>query len=537
MVSPGPAKGGEEFSAHFKQAYDPPKGNPDAGKPALSPNEPPPAGGKEVSASPKPAAPAPKKTSADGPSPAPSKNADPSDPVKPAAETPPAASGEPAVLPQAQDPAPILSAPVMDLLATPVKPVDPAPKKEGETVVPTAEPPLGLLAPAVLPSEAVEDPVPDAAADVPSPSEKKTGKDNEKAADVPAPVQINVMAILPVPIEAVPEASVAASPVPADGGSIAPIGAAGTEPTAAKPLAAEAIPPANVPADSGPAPKPERSAATQSKAPKEKNISEKAPVSVASDGAAQKKPDADQPLRALAPSAPKPTPLSHADPSPRRAETDARKDAPPMKTDPRPDPVLPSAIVPRDTGPLEALPKPKAAASDAVAPVTASRPAVPAGAESIIFPSIDGTPAVSTPAAAPAVLTPSPVDLARQIHVHLESGRSVVRIDLHPDHLGELRISLETKGKDVSMQFTVDNDNARQSVVAGLREITGTLSTLGWSVTGLAVHVSSGGVGNGRGETGGPLWTAPAGSNVVPSEPEPGAAPAAAGQWRVDLVA
>ncbi|MBK8575169.1 MAG: flagellar hook-length control protein FliK [Elusimicrobia bacterium] len=146
-------------------------------------------------------------------------------------------------------------------------------------------------------------------------------------------------------------------------------------------------------------------------------------------------------------------------------------------------------------------------------------------------------PAESVRSAAP-VLTPSPVDLARQIHVHLESGRSVVHIELQPDHLGELRISMETKGKDVSMQFTVDNDNARHAVVAGLREITGTLSSLGWSVNGLAVHVSSGGVGNGRGDSLGPAWGQGQNqSNTLPTEPEVSAQKQGAGEWRVDLVA
>lgn len=145
----------------------------------------------------------------------------------------------------------------------------------------------------------------------------------------------------------------------------------------------------------------------------------------------------------------------------------------------------------------------------------------------------DGAAAKAAPATAP-----SPVDLARQIHVHLESGRSLVRIDLHPEHLGELRISLEAKGKDVSMQFTVDNDNARSAVVAGLREITGTLSTLGWSVSGLAVHVSSGGVGNGRGESNGPLWgESQKIPNTILPEPKTASPRRESGQWRVDLVA
>ena len=132
----------------------------------------------------------------------------------------------------------------------------------------------------------------------------------------------------------------------------------------------------------------------------------------------------------------------------------------------------------------------------------------------------------------------SPVDLARQIHVHLESGRSVVRIDLHPEHLGELRISMETKGKEVSMQFTVENDNARTTVVAGLREITGTLSSLGWNVNGLAVNVSSGGVGNGRGDANGPQWGQSKNlSNTLPAEPHVSAPRQGTGEWRVDLVA
>ncbi|MBP9127849.1 MAG: flagellar hook-length control protein FliK, partial [Elusimicrobia bacterium] len=135
-------------------------------------------------------------------------------------------------------------------------------------------------------------------------------------------------------------------------------------------------------------------------------------------------------------------------------------------------------------------------------------------------------------------LTPSPIELAKQIHVHLESGRSVVHVELHPDHLGEMNIALETKGKDVSMRFTVDNDTARHSVVAGLKELSGSLTTLGWTVNGLAVQVASGGVGNGRSDADGSRWAAfPVNANQVPVEQKTESRFAPSGAWRVDLVA
>jgi hypothetical protein len=220
--------------------------------------------------------------------------------------------------------------------------------------------------------------------------------------------------------------------------------------------------------------------------------------------------------------------------------------------------------VPRDASPTKDVPSPSANVHPTVlAPVSQATESIPsykeipgissvhartAGqvgdpaplASGIISQSVPVTARASAKAELPAppAATPSPVDLARQIHVHLESGRSVVRIDLHPDHLGELRISLETKGKDVSMQFTVDNDHARTAVVAGLREITGTLSSLGWNVNGLAVNVSSGGVGDGRGETPGTLWNQgkPNSNNLQP-DPSPGTPPPATEGWRVNLVA
>ena len=142
------------------------------------------------------------------------------------------------------------------------------------------------------------------------------------------------------------------------------------------------------------------------------------------------------------------------------------------------------------------------------------------------------------PAVPVPVLSPSPVELAKQIHVHLESGRSVVHVELHPEHLGEMNIALEAKGKDVSMRFTVDNDTARHSVVAGLKELSGSLNTLGWTVNGLAVQVASGGVGNGRSDADGSRWAAfPVNVNQVPLEQKTESRPSPSGAWRVDLVA
>jgi hypothetical protein len=142
------------------------------------------------------------------------------------------------------------------------------------------------------------------------------------------------------------------------------------------------------------------------------------------------------------------------------------------------------------------------------------------------------------PAVPVPVLSPSPMELAKQIHVHLESGRSVVHVELHPEHLGEMNIALEAKGKDVSMRFTVENDSARHSVVAGLKELSGSLNTLGWTVNGLAVQVASGGVGNGRSDADGSRWSAfPVNANQVPVETKTDTRPASTGVWRVDLVA
>jgi hypothetical protein len=163
------------------------------------------------------------------------------------------------------------------------------------------------------------------------------------------------------------------------------------------------------------------------------------------------------------------------------------------------------------------------------------------GGPGLTFPEIEVSKTVAgvpTPPPAPPEFKPSPLELARQIHVHLESGRSVVRMDLQPEQLGELHIALEAKGKDVSMQFRVENDSARQAVASGLRELSGTLSTLGWSVNGLSVSVSSGGVGTGRGDGGNSGW-APSSSpsNILEDESGTSHVEKAPGGWRVDLVA
>lgn len=226
----------------------------------------------------------------------------------------------------------------------------------------------------------------------------------------------------------------------------------------------------------------------------------------------------------------------------KKQEMDVRNDSPPTKEIPAPNATLPSDVMPQVPLTSDAIPKPKD--TPGVAPIHAETTVsgegpfvVTTGMGTHTAPVSDAAPA-SAERPAPQVVTPSPIDLARQIHVHLASGRSVVRIDLHPNHLGELRISMETKGKDVSMQFTVDNDQARTAVVAGLREITGTLSSLGWSVSGLAVHVSSGGVGDGRGETPGTLWgQGKSNSNTVEPEIKTVAPSPNAGRWRVNLVA
>ncbi len=225
-------------------------------------------------------------------------------------------------------------------------------------------------------------------------------------------------------------------------------------------------------------------------------------------------------------------------PAKQKIGKEVQNDSAPVKEGPLPSVVFQPEVVSQVPLVTEGLPKlkdvqgippvPSAAAAHVGVPVQLSPEPVQTTA-----PVLEGGPAKAGP-----VVTPSPVDLAQQIHVHLESGRSVVRIDLHPEHLGELRISMETKGKDVSMQFTVDNDTARTTVVAGLREITGTLSSLGWTVNGLAVHVSSGGVGNGRGDAQGSLWTQGQNmSNTLPSAPDVSVPKQRTGEWRVDLVA
>ncbi len=180
------------------------------------------------------------------------------------------------------------------------------------------------------------------------------------------------------------------------------------------------------------------------------------------------------------------------------------------------------------------------AVSDATSSFKSSAEVVLTGEGVVSPPRIEkGSPAEPVRPAVPvAVLSPSPMELAKQIHVHLESGRSVVHVELHPEHLGEMNIALEAKGKDVSMRFTVENDSARHSVVAGLKELSGSLNTLGWTVNGLAVQVSSGGVGNGRSDADGSRWSAfPVNANQVSEGPKTNPHPVSSGAWRVDLVA
>lgn len=100
----------------------------------------------------------------------------------------------------------------------------------------------------------------------------------------------------------------------------------------------------------------------------------------------------------------------------------------------------------------------------------------------------------------------APKEIARHIHVHLSEGKSEVRLALKPEHLGELRIVLESRGDAVELKFTVQSEAAREALSSHSRELTGSLKALGWNVGGFSVDVGTS--GHGRSQDGAPtrVW-------------------------------
>ena len=514
MVSPGPAKSGDDFSAHLKQACDQPKG--ESSPPPSSPS---------VNGEKKGECPAPSQEKEKGLEiPVAEVTIDPA-PV----ENPPPIPG----------PNPVDVKPELNLLLAGSKnksEIDPAILID----LPDAEP---LLVQPVPPESTGESlPVSESPESTPTEPKIEKKEDPAKAGPVPIPLTILMPTAPVIPVESTPHEVLPKKEDPAVVQEVLAVksGSAPDVPVLA-PLP-DATPSALIP------PKvPDTKTAVLSDAqpkgpvkPKQKGPS----LPTASVDGVVQEPTEDQPPLQTSPdpSPQRSLPELAATPTPPQEKEGAKEAPPPPHAQTTPAPIHALEGVP--TVPLTTDNAAKPKESLTISAVSAAPSNQASGPESTAGAATPPTPPVSEARTAdvvrpPApVVTPSPMDLARQIHVHLDAGRSVVRIDLHPNHLGELRISMETKGKDVSMQFTVDNDNARQTVVAGLREITGTLSTLGWSVTGLAVHVSSGGVGNGRGEANGLPWGPRQNTtnNVLPETTSP-APESPAGGWRVDLVA
>lgn len=535
MVSPGPAKeGGEPFSAQLKHAYDQGAFAPVASKTSPNLSEPSERPGKENEASLKEAAPSKdagpvgSPRSAKGTGKIPAKG-----PETVSDGVPETSVVDPALIENAETL--VVAIPMNLPLAVETTPVE---KVETE-----GDPDVSLLAsiavvhPADLPVAPAEilDETP---ADSEPPKKEEPVKVEAKPQEAPTSVllPVNLAVVMPtepaVPVEneipLAPVASVKEDPV------LIPDPVAVANGPIPAPVFLGPKLAAGLDKDMGPLPKtPELKNVVR---PKDSPELPKKMTESSVPEAAEKTPVDRPDLRVVLDPVPqgiRPEPKVSVTHSP---EKEVQRETHPVKEAPLPAVVFQPEVAAPNPLTTDAVPKPKE--SPGIAPIHSgmaaqSGPPAQGTTESVQ----NSTPVLEeTPAKAGAKA--GPVEIARQIHVHLESGRSVVRIDLHPEHLGELRISMETKGKDVSMQFTVDNENARTSVVAGLREITGTLSSLGWSVSGLAVNVSSGGVGNGRGESSGPLWGENRTfSNTLLPESKTPSPKSETGQWRVDLVA
>lgn len=535
MVSPGPAKeSGEKFSAQLKHAYDQSKGAsaPLSAKPSPNPTDQSERPAKENEASPKEAAPS--KDARPAGSPRSSKGAG----KIPAKGPETVSDGVPKT--SVVDPALIENAETL-VVAIPINlplAVETPPSEKGEA---EGDPDVSLLesiavvGPSdlpVAPAEILEE----TPADSEPPKKEEPVKVEAKPQEAPtsALLPVNLAVVMPtepaVPVEnEIPLAPVAsvkedavAVPLPAVNGSVPEPVNVGLSPAAGL----------------------DQDMATLPKTPELKNVvrpkdspellKKKTESSVPE--AAEKTPVDRPDLRVVLDPVPqgiRPEPKVSVTHSP---EKEVQRETHPVKEAPLPAVVFQPEVAAPIPLTIDAVPKPKE--SPGIAPIDSGMAAQSGPPAQGTTESVQNSAPVLEETPAKAGAKAGPVEIARQIHVHLESGRSVVRIDLHPEHLGELRISMETKGKDVSMQFTVDNENARTSVVAGLREITGTLSSLGWSVSGLAVNVSSGGVGNGRGESSGPLWGENRTfSNTLLPESKTPSPKSETGQWRVDLVA
>ncbi len=82
-------------------------------------------------------------------------------------------------------------------------------------------------------------------------------------------------------------------------------------------------------------------------------------------------------------------------------------------------------------------------------------------------------------------------ELAERMFAVLNKERSEVRIQLKPDHLGELKIKVAVEQGVVSAEFITENQAVKNIIEAHLPELRSALQDLGTQVAELAVHVGT----------------------------------------------
>ncbi|MGI6147953.1 MAG: flagellar hook-length control protein FliK [Limnochordia bacterium] len=83
------------------------------------------------------------------------------------------------------------------------------------------------------------------------------------------------------------------------------------------------------------------------------------------------------------------------------------------------------------------------------------------------------------------------VEIAERIQAVFAGGRSEVRIQLKPEHLGELKIKVAVEQGVISAEFIAESQAVKSIIQAHLPELRTALQDLGTNVAELAVHVGT----------------------------------------------
>jgi flagellar hook-length control protein FliK len=280
----------------------------------------------------------------------------------------------------------------------------------------------------------------------------------------------------PAPAAPAPAAAAPAAPAPA-----APAPAAPAPPTQAPPTQAPAAPAPPTQAPATPAP-PTQAPATQAPATQ-------APAAPA--------PPTQAPAT---PAPPTPAPATQAPPTPAPATP-----APPTQAPPTPAPATPAPPTPAPPTPAPATPAPATPAPDRqqelpqpvrVREKKSSEPVAPLAGESQplrpeVRPLQSEVPRVDPPAA--PIVPEEVMERVVKSVAQAPDGSYHLNLQLHPEHLGAVRLQVVVSGKDVQTVFVVENAAAGQALSQQGEHLRQGLQEAGLALSGFQVETGAGG--------------------------------------------